>query len=139
MREISFLLLTCLILVGVCASTHAQSTILAQPPASSSSSTPNRPSSKLEQRLQAISSSLDEANQQLEQSRKEIQQLRQELSQIKGQLAATKPISEQSIHEDEVDTARTTASAIEDLQERQQTLEEQVKLHEQTKVESDSK
>jgi hypothetical protein len=139
MREISFLLLTCLILVGVCASSHAQSTILAQAPASPSSSPANVPSSKLEQRLQAISSSLDEANQQLEQSRREIQKLRQELSQIKGQLAGTEPISEQPIHEDEVDTARTTASAIEDLQERQQTLEEQVKLHEQTKVESESK
>src|ERR1700761_6592373 len=132
MREISFLLLTCLILVGVCASSHAQSTILDQVPASASSLPANGPSSKLEQKLQAISSSLDEANQQLEQSRKEIQQLRQELFQIKGQLAATKPLSDQPIHEDEVDTAKTTASAIEDLQERQQTLEEQVKLHEQT-------
>jgi hypothetical protein len=139
MREISFLLLACLILVGVCASSQAQSTTLTQVQASSSSSPANDSSSKLEQRLQAISSSLDEANQQLDQSRKEIQQLRQELSQIRGQLAATKPISEQSIHEDEVDTARTTASAIEDLQERQQTLEEQAKVHEQTKVESDSK
>ena len=139
MREISFLLLTCLILVGVCALSPAQSTVLAQAPAHSSPSPANGPSSKLEERLQAISSSLDEANQQLEQSRKEIQQLRQELSQIKGQIAATKPVFEESIHGGEVDTARTTAATIEDLQERQQALEEQVKLHEQTKVESDSK
>jgi hypothetical protein len=94
----------------------------------------------MEEKLEAISSSLDMANQQLEQSRKEIQELRQELSLIKGQLTASRPLhSGQSNQGDNVDAAKTTALTIEDLQEREQTLEEQVKLHEQTKIESDSK
>jgi len=140
MRETGFLLLTCLIPIGMCVFSHAQSTMSAPVQASSSVLHPVTPSAKMEERLEAISSSLDMANQQLEQSRKEIQELRQELSLIKGQLAASRPVpSEQSNQGDNVDSAKTTALAIEALQERQQTLEEQVKLHEQTKIESDSK
>jgi hypothetical protein len=139
MRETGFRLLTCLIPIGVCISLHAQPNVPA-PVQQSSSMSPDIPSSKMVERLEAISSSIDMAKQQLEQSRKEIQQLRQELSLIKEQLAASRTVpSDRSSRGDNVDVAKTTASAIEDLQEKQQTLEEQVKLHEQTKIESDSK
>jgi hypothetical protein len=141
MRETGFYLLVCLILTGVRASLHAQSTVPSSTTAAASPSIDDERSAKLEQRLETISSSLDEAHQQLEQSRKEILQLQRELLLIKEQLAATQPAhSEQSrAGSDNVDTAQATVSVIEDLQERRQTLEEQVKLHEQTKVESDSK
>jgi hypothetical protein len=140
MREIGFLLLICLVPVGVCVSSHAQSTIPAPVQASSSALPLGAPSAKVEERLEALSSSLDMAKQQLEQSRKEIEQLRQELSLIKGQLAASGTIAPDHPNQvDNIDAAKTTARAIEDLQERQQTLEEQVKVHEQTKIESDSK
>jgi chaperonin cofactor prefoldin len=133
MREIGILLLTCLIPIGVCVASYGQS-------AKSTTVQASPPSADLEERLETISSSLDMANKQLEQSRKEIQQLRQELSVIKGQLDASRPVPfEEPKEEDNVTSAKTTASTIEDLQERQQTLEEQVKLHEQTKIESDSK
>ncbi|MBB5338654.1 hypothetical protein [Tunturiibacter gelidoferens] len=141
MRETGFCLLACLILTGLRASLYAQSTVPVSAAASSLSSPADARSAKLEQRIETISSSLDEAHQQLEQSRKQILQLQRELLLIKEQLAATQPVhSEQSSADNSnVDVAKTTASAIEDLQERQQTLEEQVKLHEQTKIESDSK
>jgi hypothetical protein len=141
MRETGFCLLACLILTGVRASLYAQSSVPVSAAASSLSSPADARSAKLEQRIETISASLDDAHQQLEQSRKEILQLQRELSLIKEQLAATQPVhSEQSnAVSSNVDVAKTTASAIEDLQERQQTLEEQVKLHEQTKIESDSK
>jgi hypothetical protein len=140
MRETGFFLLACLLLTEARSSLWAQSNSPVSATASSSSSAEVR-SAKLEQRLETISSSLDEAHQQLEQSRKEILQLERELSLIKEQLAATQPVhSEQSsAGNNNVDVAKTTASAIEDLQEKQQTLEEQVKLHEQTKIESESK
>ena len=141
MRETGFYLLVCLTLTSVRASSYAQSTVPASATASASSSPDDARSVKLEQRLDTISSSLDEAHLQLEESRKEILQLRQELLLIKEQLAATQPVhSEQSrTGNDNADMAKATALVIEDLQERQQALEEQVKVHEQTKVESDSK
>ncbi|WP_433964670.1 hypothetical protein [Tunturiibacter gelidiferens] len=141
MRETGFCLLACLMLTGARASLYAQSTVPAPDTVSSSPSFADARSVKMEQRLETISSSLEAAHQQLEQSRKEILQLQRELLLIKEQLAATQPVhSEQSrAGNDSVDTAKATASAIEDLQERQQTLEEQVKLHEQTKIESGSK
>jgi len=119
-------------------SLHAQSPgsipISAAP---SSSSTPETYSVELERKLEAISSALAVTHQQLEQSSQEIEQLRDELAQIKRLLAATQSGRIES--STSVDAAKATAAAIEDLQERQQTTEAQVKVHDQTKVESNSK
>jgi hypothetical protein len=69
-----------------------------------------------------------------------MEQLREELAQIKKLLAATQSGSvESSSSESPVDAAKATAAAIEALQEQQQTIEAQVKVHDQTKVESSSK
>ena len=140
MRDLRFELLTCLILIGAQASLQAQvpgSTSASAPP---SSSTPDSHSVELERKLEAISSALAITHQQLEQSQQEMEQLREELSQIKKLLAATQSGSvESSSSASAVDTAKATAAAIEDLQERQQTVESQVKVHDQTKVESSSK
>jgi hypothetical protein len=139
MRDICCELLTCLILIAVQA-LHAQSPGSIPASAPSSFSTPDSHSIELERKLEAISSDLAVTHQQLEQSQQEMEQLRQELAQIKKLLATTQPAAVESPDPGgPVDTAKATAAAIEDLRERQQTTEAQVKLHDQTKVESGSK
>jgi prefoldin subunit 5 len=135
MRDIRRELLTCLILIVAQASLYAQSpgSIPAASPSSSASD-------ELERKLEAISSALAVTHQQLEQSQQEMEQLREELAQIKKLLAATQSGSvESSSSGSPVDAAKATAAAIETLQEQQQTIEAQVKVHDQTKVESSSK
>jgi hypothetical protein len=140
MREIRCGLLTCLTLALVQIPLHAQSAAsipASVPPASSMADTH---SVELERELEAISSALAATHQQLEQSQQEIEQLRQELVQIKKQLALAQPASAELPNPAiTADAAKATAAAIEDLQERQQTTEAQVKVHDQTKVESASK
>src|ERR1700730_9449944 len=128
MKNIRRELLSCLIFIAV------QASLCAQPPGSipasapSSSSIPDAHSVELERKLEAISSALAITHQQLEQSQQEMEQLREELAQIKKLLAATQSGSvESSSSGRAVDTAKATAAAIEDLQERQQTVESQVK------------
>src|SRR5260370_10576545 len=140
MRDIRCELLTCLILIAVQASLHAQSPGSIPASALPSSSTPDTHSVELERKLEAISSALAVTHQQLEQSQQEMEQLREELAQIKRLLAATQSGSvESSSSGSTANAAKATAASIEDLRERQQTTEAQVKVHDQTKVESSSK
>src|SRR5271170_328651 len=140
MRETRSLLIICLALVATLAPLRAQSTESSHAVASSTASTTNTQSIELQQKLEAISSALVTTHQQLEESQKEIEQLREQLALIKKQLAFAQPgLAQPSDPVNDADTAKATAAEIEDLQERQQTLEAQVKLHEQTKVESESK
>jgi hypothetical protein len=140
MRDIRCELLACLILITVHTSLHAQSPDSIPASAPPSSSSPDPHSVELERKLEAISSALAVTHQQLEQSQQEMEQLREELAQIKRLLAATQSGSvESSSSGSAADAAQATAAAIEDLQERQQTTEAQVKVHDQTKVESSSK
>jgi hypothetical protein len=140
MRDIRCEFLACLMLIAVQTSLHAQSSASIHASAPPSSSSPDPHSVELERKLEAISSALAVTHQQLEQSQQEIEQLRDELAQIKRLLAATQSGSvESSSSGSAVDTAKATAAAIEDLQERQQITEAQVKVHDQTKVESSSK
>jgi hypothetical protein len=140
MKNISRELLSCLIFIAVQPSLCAQRPGSLPASAPSSSSVPDTHSVELERKLEAISSALAVTHQQLEQSQREMEQLRQELAQIKKLLAATPSGSvESSSSGSYADAAKTTAAAIEALQEQQQTLEAQVKVHDQTKVESSSK
>jgi TolA-binding protein len=140
MKDIRCELLTCLILVAVQIPLCAQSTDSVPASASPSSSAADTHSVELERKLEAISSALAVTHQQLEQSQQEMEQLRQELVQIKKQLALSQVVPDQSSSSvDAGNAAKTTAASIEDLQERQQTTEAQVKVHDQTKVESSSK
>ncbi|HTF70848.1 MAG TPA: hypothetical protein VK638_50075 [Edaphobacter sp.] len=140
MRDIRCEFLTCLILIAVQTSLHAQSPGAITVSAPQSSSMPDTHSVELERKVEAISSALAVTHQQLDQSRQEMEQLREELAQIKKLLAASHPGSVESVGSGSaVDTAKATAAAIEDLKERQQTTESQVKIHEQTKIESSSK
>jgi hypothetical protein len=140
MRDIRCGLFPCLILIAAQAPLHAQSPGSIPAAASLPSSTVDTHSIDLEGKLEAISSALAVTHQQLEQSQKEMNQLRKDLAEIKKQLAAAQSGSaESSSSADSVDAAKSTAATIEDLQEQQQTTEAQVKLHDQTKVESSSK
>lgn len=131
MRETCALLI---VYLAFLAQLHAQSTSSTHATALSSSTSDTQPS-ELQQKLDAISSALVATHQQLDQSQKQIEQLREELAMIKKQLAVAQP----SAPANDADAAQVTASAIEGIQEQQQTVEAQVKLHEQTKVESESK
>ncbi len=92
------------------------------------------------QKMEAISSALAVTHQQLEQSQREMEQLREELADLKKQLAAAQPGTTGTPNPDSTaDTAKATAATIEGLQEQQQTIEAQVKVHDQTKLESASK
>jgi hypothetical protein len=139
MRDIRCELLTCLMLVVAQLPLSAQSTTAA-PASAPPSSMAEAHAVELEQKLDSILSALAATHQQLEQSQQEIEQLREELAQIKKQLALVQPVpAGSSSTGNSVDAARTTAATIEGLQEQQQTVEAQVKLHDQTKVESSSK
>ena len=139
MREIRCEFLACLILVAVQVPVCAQSTGSVPASAPPSSSSPDPHSVELERKLEAISSALAVTHQQLEQSQQEMEQLRQELVQIRKQLALSQSVQAESSSSASTVDAATTAAAIEDLKEQQQTTEAQVKVHDQTKVESSSK
>jgi hypothetical protein len=94
---------------------------------------------ELERKLEAVSEALAVTHQQLEQSQQEMEQLRHELIEIKKQLASTSLAPAESLNQATATDAKATAAAIEDLQERQQTAEAQIKVHDQTKLESSSK
>lgn len=138
MRNIRFELLASLILTMALGSLHAQSP--GGIPATAAPASTDARSIELERKLEEISAALVTTHQQLEQSQQEMEQLRQELVEIKKQLALGQPApGELSSSGSTTDTAKATAAAIEGLQEQQQTTEAQVKMHDQTKVESSSK
>jgi hypothetical protein len=137
MRHIRCQLLTYLTLATAPVPFYAQSTTSAPPPLSSLSDTQ---AIEMERKLQALSSALAVTHQQLEQSQQEIEQLQQELLLIKNKLAGGQPVPAQlPTPKNTADAAEAMAAAIENLQEQQQTTEAQVKVHDQTKVESASK
>jgi uncharacterized coiled-coil protein SlyX len=83
-----------------------------------------------QQRIEAISAALAATQKQLEQSQQQMLELQQQLQQLRQQMAATTPPP--------TSPPASSTSAI-PLEERVQTLEAAVKLHDQTKVESSSK
>jgi hypothetical protein len=116
---------------------HAQSS--ASVPAPSASSIADIHAVELERKLETVSAALAVTHQQLEQSQQEMEQLRQELIEIKKQLASTHLVQAEPSSSVNATDAKATAAAIEDLQERQETAEAQIKVHDQTKIESGSK
>jgi hypothetical protein len=119
-----------------CSTTHA---LLGQSPPQvsggmSSSSAVDSGQTQLEQKLGAIALALTTTRQQLEQSQQQILQLQEELAQVRAQLGTPKPVPEKTATASDPQVERSS-----DLQERVETLEAQVKLHDQTKLESSSK
>jgi hypothetical protein len=132
MRDITHTLFLSLLLGTMPISLTAQSNDRAAAPVSSDTRT-----TQLEQKLEAISSVLAVTHQELEQSKEQILQLQEELLEIKKQLSSGR--SSAVLSSSSSDDASATVADIEDLKERQQTLEAQVKVHDQTKVESTSR
>ena len=133
MRDLGWKFFVCFLVV-IFSSLPLKSQESGQPP-SESSSRENRATGELEQKLQTISTALTATEQQLEQSQRQIQRLQEELVQVRKQLNNSKaPLSTSSNEPDP-----PAVAAADDLQERVETLEAQVKLHDQTKVESSSK
>jgi hypothetical protein len=140
MRDIRFKPFACLMVAAIHVSLRAQSVASIPAPPTPSSSIADKRSVELEQKMESISSALVVANQRLEQSRQEIEELRQQLVVIRRQLASAQTApTESPAPANATNSAKTTADAIEDLQERQQTTEAQVKVHDQIKIESASK
>lgn len=112
-----------LLLAATCITAHAQA--------------PDR-NTQLEQKIETISSALAATQQQIEQSQRQMQQLQQQLLELRQQMAASGAIpAAQPATAPESSSATPATSA--SIEERQQTLEAAVKLHDQTKVESTSK
>lgn len=140
MRDIHCQFLTCLVLIAVQASLLAQAPGASPSSVASSSSTLDTRSAELERKLEAISSALAATHQQLEQSQHEMEELREELVQVRKQLAAAQSRSnEPPSSTGRQDAAKNTAAMIEALQEQQETTAAQVKVHDQIKVETNSK
>jgi uncharacterized coiled-coil protein SlyX len=137
-------LLVCLLLGFTAASVGAQT---AAPPASPGAA--NQEAARLEQKVDAISATLAATQLEIERSQRQVQQLQQELLELRRQMASTAaaasaPSSESSsIPSSESPNALPLPPASDAvtpaLEERLQTLEAEVKLHDQTKVESISK
>ncbi|WP_263366667.1 PspA/IM30 family protein [Edaphobacter bradus] len=101
--------------------------------AGESSSVAESSAAQLVHKLETISSTLAATRQQLEQSQKQILELQEELTQVRQQLGAQASGGSSSPDSANPQTEKN------DLEERVETLEEQVKLHDQVKLESASK
>jgi len=99
-----------------------------QPIQGRSSSPPSSETVELQEELKRITTALAATQRQLEQSQQQMEQLQQELARVSKQLSAT-----------ESEEASTNKTVSGDLKERVEMLESQVKLHDQTKVETGSK
>ena len=110
--------------------------------------TPEPPSTaagnpELQQKIETIANALAATQQQIEQSQRQMQDLQQQLLELRRQMSSTgaapasAPAAQPALaSESSSSVAPATTASIE---ERQQTLEAAVKLHDQTKVESTSK
>jgi len=97
-------------------------------------STDDATTMRMEEKLESISAALTATRQQLEESQRQIEQLHEELSQMRKQpgVSTSVPATGSAV----ADSQPTTGG---DLKERVEILETQVKLHDQIKVESNSK
>lgn len=127
----------------------AAAAVFAQEPAPSAPSVArDQRTVQLEQKVAAISAALTETQQQIEQSQRQMEQLQRQLLELRQQIATAgaSPSAPSSASASEGPPPEPTpfaASAVPDtsapMEERVQALEAAVKLHDQTKVESDSK
>lgn len=103
---------------------------------------------QLEQKIETLSAALVSTQQQLDQSQRQMQQLQQELLEVRQQMAAidaapssgvAASLNRSAVASRDPQPAPTPDVNAAPIEERLQTLEAAVKLHDQTKVESSSK
>jgi uncharacterized coiled-coil protein SlyX len=163
MRVMSHKVLVWLLLGLVVAAGQAQ-TSASSPSPSPFQAARDQSAALMEQRIEAISNMLAVTQQQLEQSQRQMQQLQQELLQLRQQMASAGLTTSSPAADTSASTAASANTASGEssslagaaqsstsagpaaapngavpLEERLQTLEAAVKLHDQTKVESSSK
>ena len=105
-------------------------------PAASAGDSPEIRYQKMEQQLQSVLSELSDARQQLQSSQQRIDQLQTHLDAVEKELSRHEAGGEASASEQSAAELRT---AVDHLQEQDDILQSQVKVHEQTKIESSSK
>jgi uncharacterized coiled-coil protein SlyX len=105
-----------------------------------------RADAQLEQKIDALSSALAATQRQIEQSQQQMQQLQQQMLELRQQMAsagsaspASPSVPTNQANSGEVASTSSYADTIAAIEERQQTTEAAVRLHDQTKVESGSK
>src|ERR1035437_2561807 len=139
MKSVRNGILICSLLSVAAVTAHAQTAAL---PTSAGSSI--QADAQIEQKIDAISSALAATQQPIEQSQRKRQQLQQQLVELRQQMAGVSGASPAlpdvrattAANSGEASSAADTMATIE---ERQQTTEAAVRLHDQTKVESTSK
>lgn len=98
---------------------------------------------ELSHQIQQLTDAVARTQAQLQDSQRQLEELRGELNELKSELAhnpprrAAAPDSEAVPHSQE--SAKTTAAAMRELRERQTMQETQIAVHDQTKVESESR
>jgi hypothetical protein len=126
-----------------CAPLRAQTTNGPSPPSSPPSSSDTQRMADIERRLNDVTTALSQTQQQLEQSLLQIQRLRAELDALQPHAGNAPPIPIAAPTQNAAaDIAVTGSSSSEDLKavrEQQDTLQAEIKQHEQIKVETASK
>jgi hypothetical protein len=100
---------------------------------------PKTTDTEIEQRIETISSALTATTQQLQQSQQQIVQLQAELAAVRKQLASRHETQPAPVTADPAPVQAADSSSSQTMEERQQTVEAQVKVLDQAKVESSSK
>ena len=138
MRAVGYTMLVGLLLGSAVSDARAQAAASPNLPSAA-----GQPDLQLEQRIEAISAALAATQQQIEQSQRQMQQLQQQLLELRQQVAGTSASSFLPSNVSSSTELPPGATAVEttpaSMEERQQTLEAAVKLHDETKVESSSK
>jgi hypothetical protein len=130
--------LTCTFLLCTIVSGSAAIDARAQASPSIAPTQSGAPGSEVELKLEAISNALTTTRQQLDQSQQQIIQLQAELAEVKRQLGSQTASAAPSGQADP-DPLQASSSSSQQTEERLQTLDAQVKVHDQIKVESASK
>jgi hypothetical protein len=118
----------------------------AQTPTATAPPSAQQREAAMEQQLNDVTAALNQTQQTLEKSMQEIQRLRSQLETLRAQLPQP-PVGGATVANPPdaaaptvaVGSSSTSAEAIERLQEEQEALQSEIKLHEQTKVETASK
>lgn len=97
----------------------------------------------LSQHIQKLTDAMARTQAQLEDSQRQLDEMRKELDGLKRELASTVPngtaTTDPVATQDPQPTAETMAAAIQAIRERQAMQETQIAVHDQTKVESESR